>query len=234
MTALIVIAAMILVIAVILSVRIRFRIIYEDDRPQIFAKVLFFKFYLAGEPERPLRLRDFKIARFRKRRDNVLKKYNDKRLEQLKKTAPKKTEEKPKEKTKKSPAALIDDVKRLLEGILERFPRYLNVRVNHLVIRVGAEDAHKTAMLYGEAIQALQYLIAFLRSACKLKKKNGADVGVYPDFLEKGFGLKADIEAHIRVLGVLSIGIKFLKNFLKRRSRSKRAVKNKTLERTAK
>ncbi len=233
MTALIIIAAVLLLIVLLLSLRVRFVVKYGISGLQTYAKVLFFRYYLTGEPQKQLKLKHFKIKRFRKRRDKAVKKYNERLLKKTKKGKKKTAEEGEATKKKKrfsSSGELIGKIKHLLNGVLERFPKYLHIDIKRFVVEVGGEDAHKTAILYGTAVQGMQYFITGLGKGTRLKKCKNADVGVTPNFLEKCFRAEVDITAHISVFGLLRLGIKFMSNYLKNKMRSRRPVSN---ERTA-
>ncbi len=232
MTALIVIASVLLLLVLILSVRIRFIIKYTGDGLETYAEIPFFRFYLTGEPEKKLRLRDFKINRFRKRRDKAIKKYNDALAKKSKKKKKAKSDFAPVEKKKRFSSAneLISTVKKLLDGVLVCFPRYLHIDIKRFVIEVGGDDAHQTAMLYGTAVQGMQYLIYGAGKCARLKKKNNASVGVTPNFINKCFRAEADITAHISVFGALKLGIKFISNYFKNKHRRINSVSK---ERTA-
>ncbi len=225
MTAIIIISALILLFTAIAFVRLKFFIVYNDGLTA-YAKVLWFKIYLTGEPEKPINLKHFKIKRFRRRRDRIIKKYQNKLAKKsLKKsdTADKK-EKSRKKKAFSSPSELLERVKSLLDGILIRFPRYLHVDIRCFVVEVGGEDAHQTALLYGGAVQGMQYLITSLDACSKLKCTKGARVGVSPNFLEKTFSSEVDITAHIRIYGAVHIGLKFLSNYFKTKLRRKPSV----------
>ncbi len=232
MLAIIIALALLLLFTSVALIRIKFRIIYKNELVA-YANVLGFKFYLSGGPEKPINLKHFKIKKFRKRRDKALKKYQSK-LAKKSENNVEVTKEKQVEKKKKrfsSPSELIEMIKSLLDGILVRFPQYLHIDINRFVIEVGGEDAHQTALLYGGAIQGLQYLVSSLECCSKVKRTKGAQVGVVPDFLEKTFKSEVDIMAHIRVYGAIRIGIKFLANYFKTKLRRKTSVSK---ERTAK
>ncbi len=232
MIALMVIALLLILVTAVMLVRLKFYVIYRDGL-SAYAKVLWFKFYLTGEPEKPIDLKDFKIKRFRRKRDKVLRRYRSsiEKKQNKKNIQTKETQEKKKKKSFSSPPDLIETIRSLLEGILVRFPQYLHIDINRFVIEVGGDDAHSTALLYGGAVQGLQYLITSLDSCSKLKCTGGAQVGVAPNFLEKTFKSEVDIIAHIRVYGAISIGLKFLSNYFKAKSRRKTSVSK---ERTAK
>ncbi len=235
MTALIIIATVLLLTVMLLSIRVRFVIKYDNDGLVTYAKALFFKLYLTGEPEKELHLKDFKIKRFRKKRDKAIKKYNKSLLKKKKKSDVKNSKESTQQDNKKkrfsSPSELIDTVKGLLEGVLIRFPKYLHIDIKRFVIEVGGADAHQTAMLYGGTVQSMQYLITALGKAARLKKVKNAQVGVTPNFLCRAFRAEAEITAHISIFGLLRLGIKFISNYFKTKSRSKSSVLK---ERTAK
>ncbi len=232
MIAIIIIAALILLFTAAAFVRLKIHIIYKD-KLVAYAKLLGFKLYLAGEPDKPVNLKDFKIKKFRKKRDKAIKAYQKslRKNASLKKVSAQPKEKRTPKKSFSSPSELINQVKALLEGILVRFPQDLHIDINRFVIEVGGEDAHQTALLYGGTVQGLQYLITSLDKCSKLKCIKDAQVGVTPNFLKKTFKSEVDIMAHIRVYKAIRIGFKLLGNYFKTKLRRKSSVSK---ERTAK
>ncbi len=239
MIAAIIVLAVILLFCLILSINLNYYIIYSDNGFITYARVLWFKFYLYGEPEEKLKLRDFKIKRFRKRRDKAVKTYNKSLAKKSDKTQKKKiSSTENKSDTKKtgkkfsSFKPLLDKIKEVTDGIFDRFPRYMKLDIRKFRIVIGCDEAHETALVCAGAIQALQYLICGIKRFASVNKTKNADVGVYPEFQFSTFKCDIDIHAHIRLGKVITLGIIFLKNLIKSKLRKQASAPSK--ERMAK
>lgn len=161
---------------------------------------------LVSQKEKPLKLSDFEIKRFRKKRLKEEEKPKRKKLKQAKKA--KKTEGKA-EKEKKSFDEILAFVSGLYEFVisdtLEKFGRYLSVKVKRLVITVGGDDAAKTALTYGALSQTVAYFLELINQAKKVRIGN--PVGVSCDFTAQKPSADIKTVFSLRVWQIVSVGL---------------------------
>ena len=219
-------AAVILLIVALLFTKIRLLFQFSGGDITVAVKILFFRIDITEKAEEKINKNKYKIKKFRRRRDKVLKKYRMKTEKQNEKNAEPKenTEVQESEKTKKKmgPKQLVNMISELFGEILKRFPRYLHVEFKKLIIGVGGKDAADIAIKTGAVMQAVQYLVTSLKSLTNVRKLKGGQVYVYPVFVEGKWCAEVDISAYIRVGNVLRLGIIFIKNYLKRKIKNKK------------
>ena len=203
----------------------RFRVLltYDEEALRVHLKVLFLRFELFGDKKSKIRKSDFRIRKFRRRRDKILKKYKLKKEKkaQLKDNVGKK---------KQSPLLLIKAVKDIVADAVILFKRKLKIKRFLIEVDVGGRDAAKTAINYGYVIQALQYLVTFLESISNLDKTKNKKAKVNANFSDLKWGAKVDIEVSLTTLDILRVGISALKGYFKNKSKlkPKKTVNDKT------
>jgi len=113
-------------------------------------------------------------------------------------------------------------VRVLLAVLIHRTGKHLSLHTARLHIRVGAEDAAKTAVLYGIVSQSVAYLLALTERVTRLR--SGKDeVSVTADFLAEKTTADVKLVFSMRVYGALATGLTLALGFLKERRRQKRA-----------
>lgn len=217
LTPLIVIACIIAFLLLLLLSRIKFAVKYDSDGFAVKAGIWFIWLTVAGGKAKKVKKSDFKIKKFRSRCRKVLKKYNKNRLKELNKKT-----EKPKEQKKKksslipsSPRELIGMVKSIFGEIIKRFPGYLHIKCKKLIISVGGNDAHDIAVKYGETVQAAQYLITFLGEVSHLKEASSSEISIYPDFACGKWNAQLEIQAGIRIINIIRLGLSVIVGFFR-------------------
>ncbi len=218
MRALIIIACILLALLGLLLIRIRVRITFSDGKANVYLHILFLKFKLYSDKKSRIKKSDYKIKRFRRRRDKVLKKYR------IKKAAKKPPANKGK---KRSPLLLLNDLKLMLSNSIRLFGKHHRILKFNVAITVGGRDAAKTAINYGYVISALQFLVTFLEGFGNLDKTRNKSATVDADFKDGRWDAKIEITEAVRVIHILMIGFAALKGYLKRKSISN---KNKKLQ----
>ena len=205
---LITIAVPAVLVVLILTVRIRFFVKFKDKQLCAFLRILFVKIVFTGKKRGKIKKSDFKIRKFRRRRDKVLKKYRIKKKStaSVKKHAGKK---------QRSPLKLINALKEILWQPVKAFGKYLRIDRFEIYVRTGGEDAAKAALNYGYTVQALQYLVTFLESFSTLRRTVRKSAEVQPDFAGGNWNAEADIAVSIAVWQVLSVALKALINYIK-------------------
>ena len=155
-----VLLAIIVLLFLILNIRLRFLVGY-DEKPSVILKVLFFKLDILN----------------RKKKKKVSEKEQAKKE---KKKKPKENTEKD-EKFISSPSDVIRLVREVALGLLKKFYGHLRVDSFRINVIVASNDPSKTAIMYG-AISPAVY--SFVEALYKHKgKKNGEfSASVAPDF----------------------------------------------------
>ena len=211
MVLLIILAAILLLLAFILFANARVEVGYGKNGPSVTVKFWFFSYRIAGKKKKRIKKKDYKIRRFKRRKNRVMKKY---KVKSKSKKPKKETETSP---VKRSLREKIDDVYRLFEATLKKFPGYLKVYCKKLVISVGGKDAHNIAMNYGAVIQCVQYAITAVGSYTNLYKTKNADVRIYPDFCHGKWNAEIDFTFKIRTVSGIRLGLTLLKSYLSRK-----------------
>lgn len=237
MTALIIIVCLFALFLLILLSNIKLTVKYDSDGIVVKAGIWFIRLTLVGGAKKRIKKRDFKIKKFRARTKRVLKKYNKKQLKKTdkksKEAEKQESEENKSSKKKKStlipssPKELIEMVRTIFGDFFKRFPGYLHIKFNRLVIGVGGKDAHDIAIKYGETVQGTQYLITYLGRISNLKKTRNAVVSVYPDFACGKWNAGLDIEASIKIINILRLGIRVISGFFKYKKNKQKKLSEK-------
>lgn len=212
LTILCVIAAVAALFALILSLWVKLRIVYDAERGlRVWAQLLFYKYHLLPVREPKLKLRDYKIKRFRKLERKRRLKEEKEKIKAIKKRA---VEPEPAEISRELPLGeKISILTRVIKRILRRFARYLRVDVSKLYIKVASDDAAKTAYLYSAAAQSAAYLTEMLRGATNFDVEKGAQFTVFPDFTSEQSELAADFTFRIRVFNILKLAMAALAGY---------------------
>lgn len=222
-------AAIILIITLLLFTKIRLLFQFSGGDVTVAVKILFFRIDITEKAETKIDKRKYKIKKFRRRRDKVLKKY---KIKTESKSKAKKTDapienaentenETPKNKIK-NPRQLINTVRELFGELISRFSRYLHIEFKKLIIGVGGKDAADIAIKTGAVMQMVQYLVTSFESLTNVRKLKGGKVYVYPVFVEGKWSAEVDVSAYIRIGNVLRLGIVFIKNYLKYKLKKKK------------
>lgn len=112
--------------------------------------------------------------------------------------------------------ALISLIREVAGAVLHKLVRHLCIRIHAYEIAVCTEDAAKTALLCGACRAASDNLFALLSEAANFKVKEGASVGVYPDFMGEKSRCHIKIDFYTYLFGglstLLAAGLAFAKN----------------------
>ncbi len=208
MIALIIIFCIIFALFLLLLMRVRLRLILKDGQLKAYIGILFFRYELYSDKRSKIKKSDFKIKKFRRRRDKVLKKY---RIEKT----PKNKLKRETSKTHTSPILLINKLRLMFSEAISLFGKYHRIDKFNFDITVGGDDAAKTAINYGYTITSLQFLITFLERYSNLDKTENKNANVVADFKNGEWNMKLDIIGSVRVLNILRIGMSALIGYLK-------------------
>lgn len=111
----------------------------------------------------------------------------------------------------------------LVKTFFRSFSKHFRIRIAKFHIRVGSDDAAKTALLYGAVAQAVSYIAGAVERFTNLRLKRGSEILVEADFV--GDSIKADLilDLSLRVWHLLAILLRAALAFFKQQIR--KAVK---------
>lgn len=226
-----ILAVIALVIIALLALNLTFIIAYENEF-SFSIKVLFFRFKLFPKKKKKIKPGDYSPEAIEKRKKKEEAKKAKKEEKKKKKAEKKKKKNKkdkeenkeggaPGKKKKTDIPALINMIKNIASAVFERFPKYLKVNIKKLHLKVGTDDAAKTATTYGAVTAALPILLEFINCHAKLKQYKKDAISVVPDFVSGQSDAQVDIRISIRVISAVIIGIAALRAFLKSKDEQK-------------
>ena len=157
-----VLLAIIVLLYLILNIRLRFLVGY-DEKPSVILKVLFFKLDILN----------------RKKKKKSLEKKEQEEKEKKKKPKEEKTKD---EKFISSPSDVIRLVREVALGLLKKFYGHLRVDSFRINVIVASNDPSKTAITYGAISPAVYSFVEALYKH-KGKKSGEFSANVVPDFV---------------------------------------------------
>ena len=203
MIALYIIAGIVALIAVILSLNVSARVIFNSsakDEMNIYAKVGFYKIHIIpAKPE--------KEKKPKKIKEPKIKKEKPAKPEKAVKAKPEKV------KKKYSIPEIFNVVKEIGIVLAKRFKKHFRVKIYNINVILATEEAQKTAMLYGAAIQSAHYLYEFLDYNFKIRKKQN-NIKIIPDFSKLETSFNIDIKFYMRISHIFALGLAALFKFL--------------------
>lgn len=222
MTGWLIAGAVLVSIALLLSLRLHFLLQYDGD---VTLKAGFACFRFTLVPNKRAKLNDPTLSPRKKRKllqklraaeerslakkEKKEEKKRQKKAKQAakaakkkkkKSTAPQKAEP---PKKKRSLKASLRLVIRLVRILLDKFGKHLRIKVKRLRLTVATGDAASTALIYGGVSQSVAYLFALLNRFSRLKvKKNALSVGA--DFLSDKTTADIKFSLSISLAGLLA------------------------------
>jgi len=209
MIALYIIAGIVAFFALLLSFNISVRVIFnssEKEEMNIYAKIGFYKIHII--PAKPKK--EKKTKKIRKKREKPVKAVKEKK-------------EKPKEEKKKyNIPEIFGVVKDIGAVFLKRFKKHFKVKIYNINVILASEEAEKTAVLYGAAIQSAYYLCEFLDQNFKINKKRDS-IKIIPDFSKNQTSFDINIKFYMRLSHIFGLGLASLFKILGFWGKSKKA-----------
>lgn len=185
--------------------------------------ILFIPITITPKKEKPIKLSDWKIKKYRKRRLKEYERYLKKKL--LDEAKKKKKEEqenkknvqtKKQEKSKKGVNKTLDLTNNVVLKALKNFGRRLKINVYHIRITVGGKEPDKTALTYGYVCQGMSYMNEFIKNHANVRYpgrvKRRLYVGI--DYLNPRTDLDIHLSLRIKVHHILSLGVGALISYL--------------------
>jgi hypothetical protein len=196
-----------------LSLPITVDIRSSGETLKIKLKTLFFSFTLYPRKQRPIKLSQWKIKRYRRRRIREQRKYlkkklrkeaEDKRMERFAKEHPEKFEKakgKGKVKARDNVKYAVDVINNAVVKALAVAKRGLRIKLYYLRVTVGGDEPDKTALTYGYVCQAVSYLNEILKQHTNVSYPGKTDRRLYVgvDFLAPKTVVEARISLKMRV-----------------------------------
>jgi hypothetical protein len=217
---LIIVGAILLFIAALLALRVRIRIVLQNDI-SVTLHILCFRKRLFPRRKTPKRKYLSK-----KRAAKNARKAAKKAAKDAAKAAKKKKHLFSKKK-KRTLAEKLVLVRAISAALIRKTRKHLRLHAARLHVRVATGDAATTAVSYGVVCQSLSYLLALFDRVTKLKAVT-PDVSVTADYLAEKPCADVDIVFSLRVLGALSIvfgaAIAFIRTKIKRNNHKKQAA----------
>lgn len=228
MTALIIILAIVILIALLLSVKVVLRITYADSLA-IYLKILFVKIRLYPSKKREKKYPHSMSRRKAKKIKDSL--YGKKKLSKKKKQKKDKKGKPDKEEEAPDLISIVSIVTSFVKSFLKVFAGSVRLKFSRLKIVVASEDAATTAITYGAVTQGINVLFPLLEGIKNVKKlPPKKELSVRADFLSDTPSVDIDVNIYIRVGGALKALLvaaartfkKAVKDQLKRLERKRR------------
>ena len=216
---LIILCAVLLLIAFLLSLRVRF-CIHAGESVVLELKILFLRLRLYPKRKK-IDPRDYSPKRIKKAEKKAAKKEAKKAAKKAKKAS--KHQKKPTDTEGAAKLTLRDKValvRALCAVVIRRTHKHLRLHAAKLHVRVATGDPATTAIAYGAVSQSVSYLLAGLDQVTRLKAAE-PDVSVFADFLAEKPKIEANIIFSIRVWGALATALPVLFTYFNK----KRALK---------
>ena len=192
-----VLGAIFLFIAFILSIKIKLIVAY-DDSFSAYIRILFFKIPLFPSSKK----------------EKGVKKEKKKKKKATAKRA--KDEKEKKEKKSLSPSGILKLISLMSDvvlGLLKDFFRKIHFRFIKVHADIGCENASKTAIAYGSVTQSVAYFIELLDNVSNVEVSRASSIDIRANFISQKSWAEISCVLYIRVISILTLGIKAIKAF---------------------
>ena len=98
----------------------------------------------------------------------------------------------------------------ILKTFRERTRGRILIRVRKMQIRVGSEDAAKTAILYGVILQSVSCILEWIDKSYNTIHRNDGDMEIVPDYLSDSCRATVDIECSMYISQFLEMFINLM------------------------
>ncbi|MBQ8739086.1 MAG: DUF2953 domain-containing protein [Clostridia bacterium] len=192
-----VLGAIFLFIAFILSIKIKLIVAY-DDSFSAYIRILFFKIPLFPSSKK----------------EKGVKKEKKKKKKATAERAKDKKEKK--EKKSLSPSGILKLISLMSDvvlGLLKDFFRKIHFRFIKVHADIGCENASKTAIAYGSVTQSVAYFIELLDNVSNVEVSRASSIDIRANFISQKSWAEISCVLYIRVISILTLGIKAIKAF---------------------
>ena len=126
----------------------------------------------------------------------------------------------------------------LVRAFFRSFSKHFRIRIAKFHIRVGSDDAAKTAVLYGVVAQTVSYIVGAGERFTKLRLKRGSEILVEADFVGDSIEAEMLLDFSLRLWHLLAIllrvGLTYLKQQIRKAAKAPDATsQKKTISSTA-
>ncbi len=184
-----------------------------------------------GDPHTLLRREERKMRRYLKKQE----KQDAKKREKQRQKALKKELKKREKAAKKAAGVPSPNLRENLSMILELIKRFyavsngrMRVKVNSLRLSVGTDDAAKTAILYGTAVQLVNTILEWLDKVY-LPITNREKATVVPDFVTGKIQADVDIVLSLHLRHALAMGVRMLLSYREESKKANRKARQRVL-----
>ena len=197
MIALYIIIGIFVLLAVILSLNCSLRLIFDssaEENINIYAKIGFYKIYIIPE----------KFKKTKKKKAEKIKKTKNQRQVKL---SPEKTDGEIQESEIKENYGLreiFDAAKKILPVIWLKLRKRLKIRIYKIDAVLASDEAHKTALIYGSAIQSAHYFNEILERNFRIYKRPD-NIKIVPDFSKINPEFNIDVKFSMRLINLLGL-----------------------------
>ena len=199
MIALYIIFGIALLICLILMLRAKIIISYDEELI-VYFKILFLKFRIV--PAKPKKLK--------------------KRRRQHKKSASRSdaaSQSTVEAQKNDSVVSKLWAMREILLHTISKFLGKLHFKFVKLNIVVSADNAASTALLYGATVQGVAYLIEILDTISNVDINKRSEISVKSDFISQKSSFEGKIVLYISVFHLVYVGLHFLKKLIKSKAK---------------
>lgn len=198
-TWLIILIGILLFLIAILSINIGIIVDYKDELC-IYVKALFIKIKVYPKKKKKKK---------KKSKQEKAKKDEDKKEEN------KESSSKPKKKPSFSAPKTLWKLRETILLLIKKLFGYLHFKFIRLNIVVSADDAAKTALLYGASAQGISYLLEILNNISHVEIEKSSDISLSCDFINQNPYFDGEIYLYIRIINLLKVVFLALKAYIK-------------------
>lgn len=207
MTALIVIAVILLFFVLVALFPLRIRVSFNDS-VSVYIPILFFKIPIYPTRKRIKSLSGQKFRELRKAKSKKKPTNNSSKADS-------ESENKTEKLSFKTIKPHLSEITLYVKDLLYKFNRHLNAKIYALYVVVSSDDAAKTAITYGAVSSSVSVLMSILEDRCNIKYSTNAKTGVYVDYTLGKCIIECDIRFTLRVWQIISLAVSAAMSFIK-------------------
>lgn len=118
----------------------------------------------------------------------------------------------------------------LLKALYQATSGKFRLRIYRMHLLVGSEDAAKTAILYGSAVQGLSYILQWLQDHFIPIRRDEGAMTVNADFVRCKTSVDIDLCCSLKIRRAIVIGVKMLMAYLKEKQILDKKIKQRLEE----
>ena len=218
----IIILSIIALLTLLLFLKIGLAISYSDNLT-LTAKVLFVKIRLYPKKKK----KHHKRSMSAKKAQRIKDKLNKKKRKKAKKKGDASTSGTA--KPKRSPSDIIETISTvavIVRTLIEKFTKYLRIKIARIHIKIATGDASQTAIAYGALTQSINVLFPLLEDVKNFSMPKNRDIDIYPDFLSEDSEIELNLIFSLRVWQIFATALSMLyrlaKHYIKSLERKER------------